>query len=131
MSQYGISQTGDEYLDISELYDAMYSFYQTQQGSQVNEQAQNGQTTNVPWADVMTEVGLNATGNLDEDYASFTNAVNVIEDSTKNEQDKAEVATFAQNAQSYFVQNNTSEAQTASSSDIIGALNKSFLGLSS
>jgi hypothetical protein len=131
MSQFGISQTGDEYLDISELYDAMYAFYQTQQNSQINSQAQNGENaTNVPWADVMKEVGLSATGNLDDDYSNFTKTISSIEDSTKNEQDKAEVAAFAQTAQSYFVQNNSSETQMASSSDIIAEMNKSFLGFS-
>lgn len=137
MQEYGVIQTGDEFSDIQALYDSMYGYYSneinTQNAQQANSssQAEGQNASSAGWASVMQEVGLTATGKLDDDYAKFTAQIQSLEESASNQQDKDEIEAFAGQATSYFVENNTSTAHsqstTASGSDIIAAMNKTYV----
>lgn len=153
LSDYGIQQSGDSDYDLEQLYDAMYSTAvdnaQNAQASSLannTQQPQNSQaaeaqnSTNVPWANLMTQVGLYATGDLSTDYQAFNNKITAMQASgATSQQDKATIGQLVSEASSVFVQptNSTPQvssdqnllqtSQAVSGADIMAQLNKMFL----
>lgn len=145
LQKYNIVQTGDSYVDLQALYGAMYSDAQSEataelqansnpQGASQATEAAN--STNVPWASLMNQVGLTATGNLDEDYSNFNNKISSMQSSgALSQQDQATINQLVSEASIVFVQQNNptsqsqSTAQNPSGADIQALMNKMyFLG---
>lgn len=152
MRKYGIIQTGDTYNDLKALYDAMYK----EASVDANEEAagsvaylkpqdqikkpENQDPTNVPWATLMNQIGLTATGNLQKDYGSFSEKISIMQVSATTPQDKANLQQLESQASIVFVpQSQTTqtasqnqgpiEKTSASGADIVAMLNKMyFLG---
>ncbi|MBP7212129.1 hypothetical protein KBA27_04770 [bacterium] len=105
MRKFGIVQTGNEKDDLSALYEAMYSYYESELTSKQvsNAQQKQQEMSNVQWASVMKEVGLTATGDITTDYEAFLAQIKALEDAATSQEDKAEIQAFASQAQSYFV----------------------------
>lgn len=157
MEQYGIYQTGDSDTDIKALYDAMYadaknqvnssqpstSTNNTQKTQPSNQGAGVSDSSNVPWANLMSQVGLFATGNLTTDYEAFSDKISkMISSATLSQQDRANIAQLIAEASMVFVQPNSSTqassasaqaqqpAQTVqpiSGADIMAQLNKMIM----
>ena len=155
LANYGITQTGDD-SDIKNLYDAIYTQASTDVGNvqsanasqnaqgatQNSQQTQAQNSSNVPWATLMGQVGLTATGKLYDDYDAFNEQIYKMQASATSPQDKANIAELQAEAQVVFVQPDESKAQAASSqtqaqnaaqpqqmtgADIMAQLNKLFL----
>lgn len=150
MQQYGIQVTGDADTDIRELYEAMYSVaandVQSSQSSSQVQSNQNSQETegqnasNVPWANLMTQVGLSATGDLSTDYEAFSGRISAMQSSSATSADmQATINQLMAEANVVFVQQANSSTQTSSSqqsqgaaqtvsgADIVAQLNKLYL----
>lgn len=148
MEKYGIIQTGDSYTDIRALYQAMYSDAKstvTQSEAATGNQQQTGSSqsaqedpNSVPWANLMSQIGLSATGDINKDYASFNDKISAMQSSPAlSQQDKATINQLASEASIVFVQQNTSSTSSTQNSqppsptgaDIQAQLNKMyFLG---
>lgn len=135
------------------LYDAMYSEASSSatveqsspnqlplsdQGSQATD-AQNA--SNVPWATLMGQVGLAATGNLATDYNTFSEKISAMQVSATSQQDKASIDQLEAEASIVFVQQDqpvtqgssqvqdSSQSKSVTGADIKAQLNKLyFLG---
>lgn len=146
MKQYGIQQTGDPDADIRALYQVMYSTaaadvqYNTpakevkhKEHSQPTEAAAS---TDVPWATLMNQVGLSATGDLATDYLAFSNKIAVMQASATTPQQKADISQLVAQATIVFVQPESTQAapqtqtsyqpQKASGADITAMLNRLY-----
>lgn len=161
LRNYGILPSGDADIDLDNLYNVMYaqaskdateaagSIASTQQ-TQTPQNTQSTQTTQssteVPWATLMSQVGLTATGDLDKDYASFNEKISLMSASATTPQDRANVAQLEAQANIVFVQptqtaqasnSNQSNTQgamatataTATGADIVAMLNKLYLNI--
>lgn len=131
MEQYGIYQTGDTDADIKALYDAMYadakkqvkssqpstSTNNIQKPQPSNQEAGVSNSSNVPWANLMSKVGLYATGNLTADYQAFSDKISkMMSSATLSQRDKANIAQLIAEASIVFVQpNSATQASSASS----------------
>ncbi len=149
MVRYGIRQTGDSEKDLRALYAAMYAESVTElesaqattnsgnQGSQPTQSTLAQNSSNVPWATLMGQVGLQATGNYETDYAAFNDKISLMQSAALSPQDKASVDQLTAEAAVVFVPPEQSTAQAASSqnqtpqqptgADITAQLNKLFL----
>jgi hypothetical protein len=148
LSRYGITQTGNSDTDLRALYEAMYSQAKTSansaipsvqnQNTQQNTQVQN--SSNVPWANLMSQVQLTATGDLKTDYKAFTEKINTIEQTFSTNSSTAGLAyvnqlnseaqiVFSQSAQASTPTNQTPEIQKAiaSGADIKSQLNRMLI----
>ena len=64
--------------DLKKLDSAMYEAY----SKQVQEQIENQNSQqNIPWASVCAQIGIQATGDYDKDYAAFNNAIQLLSQS--------------------------------------------------
>lgn len=148
MKQYGIKQTGDEEYDVQALYEAMMSAasseaQNTQSISNQGQVQQSQQTdaqnaSNVPWADLMEQVGLSVTGNYDDDYDAFNSQIQTMKMSAVNPQQLASISQLEAQASVVFVKSDQSASQGASQSsqnssvsvsgaDILAMLNKMYV----
>lgn len=152
MERYGIIQTGDSETDLRALYQAMMgdavselknSQAATDTRSKVGEpsqatQAQN--SSNIPWATLMGQIGLSATGNFATDYQAFNDKISAMNASATTPQDKASINQLVAQATVVFIKPEQSTAQAASSqsqaqnsqpqltgADIQAQLNRLFL----
>lgn len=75
--EFGITPTGKE-SDLEKLNSAMYQEYSTQVQEQI--QNQNNQQV-IPWAGLCAQIGIQATGDYDKDYAAFNNAIQLLSQS--------------------------------------------------
>lgn len=146
MKQYGIQQTGNPDADIRALYQAIYGAaaadaqYNTpakevkhKEKPQATEAAVS---TEVPWATLMNQVGLSATGDLDTDYTAFCNKIAVMQASATTPQQKADISQLVAQATIVFVQPESTQAspqtqtsyqpQKASGADITAMLNRLY-----
>ena len=74
-NEFNISLTGNEKTDLKKLDNAMYAEY----SQQVQEQIANQNSQKViPWAGLMAQIGVQATGNREKDYAAFNNAIQLL-----------------------------------------------------
>lgn len=76
--EYGIKPTGTS-SDLTKLKHAMYSDYSTQVKEQINNQ--NAEKNVVPWAGLLAQIGIQATGDFQKDYAAFNDAINLLSQS--------------------------------------------------
>ncbi|MFA7657937.1 MAG: hypothetical protein WCY19_00725 [Candidatus Gastranaerophilaceae bacterium] len=150
MERYGIIQTGDSYNDLHALYLAMYpeavadataaqassGSKQAQPAQQASQAAAAQSSNNVPWANLMSQIGLSATGSFERDYNEFNQRISLMQINAFSPQDKAMVAQLQAQARVVFVQQSaqaqSSQAQTnsqpqqASGADIMAQLNKLY-----
>lgn len=75
--EFGIKPSG-ETSDLRKLNNAMYAEY----SEQVQEQIANQNSEKViPWANLCAQIGVQATGNYEQDYAAFNSAIQLLSQS--------------------------------------------------
>lgn len=152
MRKYGVKESGDTYKDVQALYQAMYASadseviaastpsIQNQPKVQKPSQATDAQnSSNVPWASLMGQVGLTVTGDLDKDYAAFTAKISTMQASAaQSPKDQAMINQLIAEAGVVFVQQDQSSTQATSQSqsnaqtpsvsgvDILAQLNRMY-----
>ncbi len=128
MKEYHIRQTGDPYTDIKELYKAMYGDYSQQAQSEIDRKESGTAQPQYPWESVMAKIGLAATGNLDEDRASFDSALRQLTNIAQGDQ-QAYLAQLKYEGQKAFAATLPQEAapQTVSAYDIMSEVNRAFI----
>lgn len=158
MVKYHILQTGDSYKDLHNLYlaiknkAAIDSSAAAKTGS--NRNVQNIQQTAqenqiqaanlIPWATLMGQVGLIASGDLAIDYGAFKTRLYTMQISAKDNAQKANIGLLMAQAEIVFVDNTQQTAKAASSqakipqsapkvqtsgADIQAAINKLYLNM--
>lgn len=75
--EFNITPTGKTD-DLKKLDKAMYAEYSEQVQNQIANQ--NGEKV-VPWAGLCAQIGVQATGNYEKDYAAFNNAIKLLSQS--------------------------------------------------
>ena len=96
--------------DLKKLNEAMYEEY----SQQVQEQIKNQNNEKViPWAGLMAQIGIQATGDYDKDYAAFNNAIQLLSQSAIDGQAMTYFAGLRSEAQQAFGLSNKPEAQKA------------------
>lgn len=132
LNQYGVQSTGDATTDLQSLYEAMQSAASNNvKGAQEKQQQAPTAASNVPWADLLNQVGLSPSGDLDTDYNAFTQQIYMMQISATSPQDKANVAQLQAQAQIVFIDNQSSSSSQStpqvSGADIVAQLNKMLL----
>lgn len=147
LQQYGLIPTGDDSTDLQALYEAMYAAAQTNVTSSSSatdnsQQSQNSQatdaenSTNIPWSDLMSQVGLYASGDYTTDYEAFNDKITSMQASgALSQQDQATINELLSEASIIFVQPTDSSSQTSTQSsyqlvsgaDIQAQLNRMYL----
>ena len=95
---FNITPTGST-SDLKKLNAAMYEEY----SSQVQEQIKNQNNQQVvPWAGLCAQIGIQATGDYDKDYAAFNNAIQLLSQSAYDGQAMAYFAGLRSEAQQAF-----------------------------
>ncbi len=96
--------------DLKKLNAAMYEEY----SSQVQEQIKNQNNQQViPWAGLCAQIGIQATGDYDKDYAAFNNAIQLLSQSAIDGQAMIYFAGLRTEAQQAFGLSNKPGAQDA------------------
>ena len=75
--EFNITPTGKTD-DLKKLDNAMYAAYSEQVQNQIANQ--NGEKV-VPWAGLCAQIGVQATGDYEKDYAAFNNAIKLLSQS--------------------------------------------------
>lgn len=75
--EFGITPTGKTD-DLKKLDKAMYAEYSEQVQNQIENQ--KGEKV-VPWASLCAQIGVQATGNYEKDYAAFNDAIKLLSQS--------------------------------------------------
>ena len=96
--------------DLKKLNSAMYEEYSTQVQNQIENQ--NNQQV-VPWASLCAQIGVQATGNYEKDYASFNNAIQLLSQSAIDGQAMTYFAGLRSEAQRVFGLSNKPQEQQA------------------
>ena len=96
--------------DLKELNDAMYAEYSKQVQEQIDNQ--NNQKV-IPWASLCAQIGIQATGDYDKDYAAFNNAIQLLSQSAIDGQAMTYFAGLRSEASRAFGLSNKPEAQEA------------------
>jgi len=73
--KFNVTPTGEARTDLEKLDKAMYAEYSEQVQNQIENQ---NREKVVPWASLCAQIGIQATGNHEKDYAAFTNAINLL-----------------------------------------------------
>jgi len=97
--EYGIRITGSTD-DLTKLKNAMYQEYSAQVQQQINNQ--NEQKAQVPWAGLLAQIGIQATGEYETDYAAFENAIQLLSQSAVDGQAMAYFAGLRSEAKLAF-----------------------------
>lgn len=97
--EYGIRPTGNNY-DLKHLKNAMYEEYSTQVKEQISNQQEK--KNEVPWAGLLTQIGIQPTGDYDKDKAAFDNAINLLSQSAIDGQAMTYFAGIRSEAQKVF-----------------------------
>lgn len=103
MKRYNIPQTGDDYTDLKALYTAMYQDIERNgemQGVQTSAQKEEM----IPWASLMSQIGLSATGDYSKDYSNFLNTLTRLQSEAKTPAEKSRLNLVEKMAQFAFVQ---------------------------
>ncbi|MBR1373398.1 hypothetical protein IJ750_05390 [bacterium] len=106
--EFGITPTGNT-SDLKKLNTAMYEEYSNQVQNQIKNQ--NNQKNVVPWAGLCAQIGVQATGDYDKDYAAFNNAIQLLSQSAIDGQAMAYFAGIRSEAQRVFGQANKQDGQ--------------------
>ncbi len=96
--------------DLKKLNSAMYEEYSTQVQNQIENQ--NNQQV-VPWASLCAQIGVQATGNYEKDYAAFNNAIQLLSQSAIDGQAMTYFAGLRSEAQRVFGLSNKPQEQQA------------------
>ena len=96
--------------DLKKLNSAMYEEYSTQVQNQIANQ-NNKQV--IPWAGLCAQIGVQASGDYDKDYAAFMNAINLLSQSAIDGQAMTYFAGLRTQAASAFGLSNKPGAQPA------------------
>lgn len=148
MAEYGIKPSGNPSYDVQALYDAMYTearseVKKAQSSSNVQAPQQKeapeviGNTASVPWANLMSQVGVPLTGTFEGDYNSFNQRINAMSIAATTQQEKASIDQLMAEAGIVFVQPQQSVdipsqgqppiPKQASGADILAQLNRMYL----
>ena len=104
--KFDITPTGSSN-DLKKLNDAMYEEYSAQVQNQI---ANQNNTQVVPWAGICAQIGVQATGDYETDYAAFNNAIQLLSQSAIDGQAMAYFAGLRSEAQQAFGLSNKPEA---------------------
>ena len=118
-SQKKLEQTFNEFKvtpkgsvdDLKKLDKAMYAEYSEQVQNQIANQ--NGQKV-VPWARLCAQIGVQATGDYEKDYAAFNNAIQLLSQSAVDGQAMTYFAGLKSEAAVVFNQSLPSQAKPVS-----------------
>jgi hypothetical protein len=100
---FGVVPTGAT-SDLTKLKQAMYEEYSTQVKEQINNQ--NAEKQVVPWAGLLAQIGIQATGDYDKDYAAFNDAIKLLSQSAIDGQAMAYFAGLRSEASKVFASAN-------------------------
>jgi len=106
---FGITPTGKTD-DLKKLNTAMYEEYSKQVQEQIDNQ--NNQQV-VPWASICAQIGVQATGDYEKDYAAFNNAIQLLSQSAYDGQAMTYFAGLKTEASQAFGLTNKPSAQEA------------------
>jgi len=107
--EFGVTPHG-KVDDLKELDRAMYAEYSEQVQNQIANQ--NGEKV-VPWAGLMAQIGVRATGDYEKDYAAFENAIQLLSQGAIDGQAMTYFAGLKSEAQNVFGLSNKPEAAQA------------------
>ena len=105
--EFNITPTGTAE-DLRKLDRAMYAEYSEQVQNQIENQ--KGEVV-VPWASLCAQIGVQATGNYEKDYAAFNNAIQLLSQSAIDGQAMTYFAGLRNEASIVFGLSNKPEAQ--------------------
>lgn len=100
---FGVTPTGST-SDLTKLKNAMYEEYSTQVKEQINNQ--NEEKRVVPWAGLLSQIGIQPTGDYEKDYAAFNDAIHLLSQSAIDGQAMAYFAGLRSEAQRVFAEAN-------------------------
>ena len=107
--KFDVIPTGNNKRDLTKLNTAMYEEYSAQVKEQIANQ--NNQQV-VPWASLCAQIGVQATGNYEKDYAAFNEAIKLLSQSAVDGQAMAYFAGLRSEASKAFgLSNKPEEAQ--------------------
>ncbi len=106
--EFGVRPTGST-SDLTKLKNAMYEEYSTQVKEQINNQQEDKNV--VPWAGLLAQIGIQATGDYEKDYAAFNNAIQLLSQSAIDGQAMAYFAGLRSEAQRIFSSNSPQQPQ--------------------
>ena len=104
--------------DLKKLEKAMYAEYSEQVQNQI---ANQNQEKVVPWASLMAQIGVQATGDREKDYAAFNNAIQLLSQSAIDGQAMTYFAGLKTEAQRVFNLSDSGEAQPKVSFEVYQA----------
>lgn len=108
--EFNVTPTGSTD-DLRKLNSAMYEEYSNQVQNQIANQ--NNQQV-VPWASLCAQIGVQATGDYEKDYAAFNDAIRLLSQSAIDGQAMTYFAGLRSEAQRVFgLSNEPSEKQAA------------------
>ena len=96
--------------DLEKLNAAMYEEYSAQVQNQIDNQ--NNQQV-IPWAGLCAQIGVQATGDYDKDYAAFNNAIQLLSQSAIDGQAMTYFAGLRSEASRVFGLSNKPQEQEA------------------
>ena len=97
--EFNVTPTGKNE-DLQNLKDAMYKEYSIQVQEQINNQNQSQQV--IPWSGLLAQIGIQATGDREKDYAAFNNAIQLLSQSAIDGQAMTYFAGLRSEAQRVF-----------------------------
>ena len=97
--EFGVNPTGRT-SDLTKLKQAMYEEYSTQVKEQINNQKDEKQV--VPWAGLLAQIGIQATGDYEKDYTAFNDAIKLLSQSAIDGQAMAYFAGLRSEASRVF-----------------------------
>ena len=106
--EFNITPTGSTN-DLKKLKNAMYEEYSTQVKEQIDNQ--NAAKQVVPWAGLCAQIGIQATGDYEKDYAAFNNAIQLLSQSAIDGQAMAYFAGLRSEASKVFGLSNKPAAE--------------------
>ena len=116
--EFNITPTGKAD-DLKKLDKAMYAEYSEQVQNQIENQ--KGEKV-VPWAGLMAQIGVRATGDYEKDFAAFSNAIQLLSQSAIDGQAMAYFAGLRSEASRVFgAANQQDPAQSAMSFEVYKA----------
>lgn len=115
--EFNITPTGKAD-DLKKLDRAMYAEYSEQVQNQI---ANQNQEKVVPWASLMAQIGVQATGDREKDYAAFNNAIQLLSQSAIDGQAMTYFAGLKSEAQRVFNLDNSEQSQPKISFEVYQA----------
>ncbi len=129
-SKYGIVPSGDSYTDLHALYVAMHADVEAEvigniaynemqnQKAQAANQDTSQNLNQIPWANVMSQVSLAATGDFSIDYSAFNTKISAMQASAQTPTEKANIAQLQAQASIVFIPQETKVSQAVPQSSL-------------